>query len=37
MQFLARVVAWAILLRTAGVILVVIAGVILGLNGGVHP
>lgn len=36
MNFLARVIAWAIILRMVGVAAAVVAGVILGLSGGAY-
>jgi ABC-type spermidine/putrescine transport system permease subunit I len=36
MEFLARVAAWLLILRIAGVVLSVLAGVVLGLTGGAY-
>jgi hypothetical protein len=36
MQFLARAAAWALVLRSVCIILMILAGVILGLTGGAH-
>jgi len=36
MEFLARVAAWLLILRGAGFVLALLAGVILGLTGGAY-
>jgi hypothetical protein len=36
MEFLSRVAAWFLILRIAGVVLALVAGVFLGLSGGAH-